>query len=278
MPIPHSMRLICARQEGASCPLNQNYYSCRSGSYAGCCSHDPCLTGMCDNNPADGQCIPSTLTITQTVYDGTASLTTPTNRSAANYGIGSATFTVGTSLSTGNVSSIASDTTVRNTATATQTHLMTLASTNATAGKPSPSKPSTLQTSAPSPSTRISQGAIAGSVIGSIVGLILLCILLLYCCQHRKKLRVKLRLKRTGNSASDAEENEKDLKIREQALREAERRKSAGPLYGDGFGSPPERGQGFVIERGMGLSPTGSGERGTVQHEHDPVKDANRWI
>ena len=114
---------------------------------------------------------------------------------------------------------------------------------------------------------------VAGSVIGALAGLALLAALLLCCCRHRKRLSLKFRLKRKGSDASELEEKEKELKVREEAPKEVEKRKNLAPQaigIADG---------GFVIDRGL-RSPTGSGESGagTRRGPQDARKQVGRWI
>ncbi|KAL2410019.1 hypothetical protein ABEF92_007904 [Exophiala dermatitidis] len=224
--------LLHWRRDDQSCPTGQNYYRCSSVSYAGCCAHDPCGSGVCTDSDSDigaGSCGDyHTVTVTQTVLQGAATSTVdPTNSAAAPASVsndlvaiisatgssdpsssssGSATTTTGSPgssstglapwslamTSSGSSSGPYTTTTLSSMPATTKTLSLVVASRTSTATKCPTSKPKPANSS---PKSTTPPGTIAGSVIGSMAGLALIILLLTWCFRRKKKVRFTFKRK-----------------------------------------------------------------------------------
>ncbi|KAL2444342.1 hypothetical protein ABEF95_016680 [Exophiala dermatitidis] len=224
--------LLHWRRDDQSCPTGQNYYRCSSVSYAGCCAHDPCGSGVCTDSYSDigaGSCGDyHTVTVTQTVLQGAATSTVdPTNSAAAPASVtndlvaiisatgssdpsssssGSATTTRGSPgssptglapwslamTSSGSSSGPYTTTTLSSMPATTKTLSLVVASRTSTATKCPTSKPKPANSS---PKSTTPPGTIAGSVIGSMAGLTLIILLLTWCFRRKKKVRFTFKRK-----------------------------------------------------------------------------------
>ncbi|EXJ88687.1 hypothetical protein A1O1_05618 [Capronia coronata CBS 617.96] len=255
-----------------SCPPGQNYYGCSAVSYAGCCAHDPCGSGVCIDAPfasTPGSCGGrQTVTVTETILHGAATSTVDPSNSAFltsttgdagaattttdSYSLvssssfsGSGSITVtGPSTWADAVQPLTSDvvptsipavssTTVTNSAATTKTLSLVVAS------------PSLKPTTSPCPTPGISKpkppppGTIAGSVVGSMAGLALIILLLTWCM--RRKRKVKFTFKRKSKNP-DQERNSEDVESKPEpsvaALWTAEQNKPLPSPRSFDFGLP----------------------------------------
>lgn len=147
------MRVQLPRDEH-NCPSGFQYYRCAKGNFSGCCSIDPCTTGIC---PDDNK--PTTTTeamLTSVITESSLSL--------------SETSSPSTSVATP----------AQNTAT-TQTTTLTPSQTS--------SGTTTMTVTATPSSSSDNEGALIGGIVGAIIGglvIIALVIVLIYWRRRRK--------------------------------------------------------------------------------------------
>jgi hypothetical protein len=191
------MRLHIPRQQSSSCVAGKTFYRCAQGPYTGCCSSDPCDTGVCGDDK-------------ESRTASTKILNNPSTRNT----VSRSTSTPPTSLpSTKSTPTTTSKGSSKSTSTSTSPSTISALSDTSTSLPPlSPSAPasSTLQP-ATNTSNRPPVGAIVGAILGGLALLALLAALLWLYLQ--KKPRLKIRIKRS---------KQKDDKKRENELLEAE--------------------------------------------------------
>ncbi|OJI85726.1 hypothetical protein ASPTUDRAFT_55327 [Aspergillus tubingensis CBS 134.48] len=199
------MARLAVRQNG-SCPANTQWYVCAAGGFKGCCSVDPCTTGVCpdesgSSGSSGGSSSSSLVDAAPTTKDEPVSLTTlvqePATSTISTSSALSSTPTSSSETSTGAPSSVrsastasgASSTTMATTTSSTSTRdpTTTLTSTTSTVSTQSTTQAS-LATSQDSDTWHPTAALIGGTVAGA-VGLVLLVILLVFCVQRARKRR-----------------------------------------------------------------------------------------
>ncbi|PWY68235.1 hypothetical protein BO83DRAFT_439136 [Aspergillus eucalypticola CBS 122712] len=201
------MARLAVRQNG-SCPANAQWYVCAAGGFKGCCSVDPCTTGVCpdesgSSGTSGGSGSSSSLLVdaASTTKDEPVSLTTlvqqPATSTISTSSALSSTPTSSSETSTEAPSSVRSTSTASKTSsttmatttssTSTRHPTTTLASTTSTAPTQSTIQAS-LATSQVSDTWHPTAPLIGGTVAGA-VGLVLLVILLVFCVQRARKRR-----------------------------------------------------------------------------------------
>ncbi|XRM37628.1 hypothetical protein ABZX51_001092 [Aspergillus tubingensis] len=199
------MARLAVRQNG-SCPANAQWYVCAAGGFKGCCSVDPCTTGVCpdesgSSGSSGGSSSSSLVDAAPTTKDEPVSLTTlvqePATSTISTSSALSSTPTSSSETSTGAPSSVrsastasgASSTTMATTTSSTSTRdpTTTLTSTTSTVSTQSTTQAS-LATSQDSDTWHPTAALIGGTVAGA-VGLVLLVILLVFCVQRARKRR-----------------------------------------------------------------------------------------
>ncbi|OQU93952.1 hypothetical protein CLAIMM_00385 [Cladophialophora immunda] len=249
-----------------TCPENQNYYHCSSVPYSGCCTHDPCNAGVCEDTPSDSSSDSCgagiTVTVTQTVLQGAATSTVNTPASSFDLATDqpdgasadqSSLVPSGIGTSSASPSAQASsipfpfipittpDTTLTTAAPGTTMtknliHATPSASANAT-GSATTSECAKPTASATPKSTPTPPATIAGSVIGSMAGLALIVTLLIWCCRRKRKITFKRKVQKT-----DQEEQSNELQSvkeeRDQDLRRLEHGKMPPTPRSFDFGLP----------------------------------------
>ena len=147
-----------------SCTGNKQWYVCTKGSFRGCCSSDPCTTGVCPDDKSGSSSNPVTSSTSSSTTSSTNSSSTTTATKPT------------TSFKTG---SDASATAVLSSSSLPPTETITAAPESAT---------TTGSSSSSSSGGGVSKGLIGGVVVGSVVALLLLVgILLLIYYRSRKK-------------------------------------------------------------------------------------------
>ncbi|EXJ74401.1 uncharacterized protein A1O5_02697 [Cladophialophora psammophila CBS 110553] len=229
-------------RDASTCPENQNYYRCSSVSYSGCCTHDPCSSGVCEDTPDSHSDLCGagiTVTVTQTILQGAATSTINTATSSSGMTTGEpdvnppnqsslipssgGTSSMPPSLQASSIPSrfIPSNTTGATVGPGTTKTIHLVPATpgstaNITASAssskcPKPTASTTANSTPPPPAT------IAGSVIGSMAGLALIVSLLVWCCRRKRKITFKRKVQKT-----DQEEQSNELRSvkeeRDQAL------------------------------------------------------------
>ncbi|PYH68929.1 uncharacterized protein BO88DRAFT_389283 [Aspergillus vadensis CBS 113365] len=199
------MARLAVRQNG-SCPANAQWYVCAAGGFKGCCSVDPCTTGVCpdesgSSGSSGGSSSSSLVDAAPTTKDEPVSLTTlvrePATSTISTSSALSSTPKSSSETSTGPSSAVrsistasgASSTTMAITTSSTSTRdpTTTLASTTSTDATQSTTQAS-LATSQDSDTWHPTAALIGGTVAGA-VGLVLLVILLVFCVQRARKRR-----------------------------------------------------------------------------------------
>ncbi|ERF73617.1 hypothetical protein EPUS_00870 [Endocarpon pusillum Z07020] len=204
------MRLRFKRQDSAnSCDAGKLFYRCSIGAYAGCCSTNPCDTGICGDD-SDGDRTTATSSSPSTT-DSTPSLTATASKSSV------ATPPTSTITRTGSLEPPSTSSTIPPTSTSTS----------------APSS-STLQ---PSNGSQAPIGAIVGGVLGGLAALALLAALLWFCLQRQSKLRIKIRLDKKIDETREKELLEAEAAIleREKFLDAAKHRAEPEAQSGDPF-------------------------------------------
>ena len=205
------MQLHFPRQQSTSCADGKSFYSCAKGPYTGCCSTNPCDTGVCgddsNSNPttADTSNHPSP-TDSRNLSTSTGSQSSATSRLTSSF------------AATGSIKPISTSTTLSATSTAPTA--------------PSSSTPQPVHT-APSP-----VGAIVGGVLGGLALLALLATLLWCCLQRKSKLRISIgRAKKKIDKRREKEILEAEAAIvqREKFLHAAKQKRETEVESGDPF-------------------------------------------
>ncbi|KAL2865749.1 uncharacterized protein BJX67DRAFT_154467 [Aspergillus lucknowensis] len=164
----------------ATCPPNTQWYVCSRGSFQGCCSADPCTSGVCLN---------SNMSFSTTRRETDTNTATTTTR-AATTSMATTTADTEGALTTSSVASTSSS------ATPTST---TLSETT------SPQPPSATDSSTRSHHSRPRViGGIAGGVAATLVILGLI-VYLVYCTRKKRGKRFTLLRWRCGPRAEDAQ-------------------------------------------------------------------------
>ncbi|PYH79689.1 hypothetical protein BO82DRAFT_125790 [Aspergillus uvarum CBS 121591] len=163
------MAALAVRAASDSCPTHTQWYVCAKGGYSGCCSVDPCTSGVC----ADDSSSSSRSGTTTSKISSTSSKSTVVEVK-----------TKTTSTSTSSRST-----------TSTTTTIPTATRPTATANTATTSTPNPTTTPTPTPTAtahhkpnRINQALIAG-VVGGILALLILAALVLYSIYRAKKRR-----------------------------------------------------------------------------------------
>ncbi|CAG8910111.1 unnamed protein product [Penicillium egyptiacum] len=176
-----------------TCTGTKQWYVCTAGNYRGCCSSDPCTTGIC---PDDGE--EDTLSLTTAGVIGLLPSVTPRTTTSS-----TSTLPESTTVSSTDASTTASITSETSTGSETPTSPVALAISQAYTGSDIPmttessdvtalssvlaasTSPSSTPTNTPS-ATSSNRGAIIGGVVGGVAVLVI-CAILLFCCCRRKR-------------------------------------------------------------------------------------------
>ncbi|GKZ67103.1 hypothetical protein AnigIFM50267_001370 [Aspergillus niger] len=202
------MARLAVRQNG-SCPADAQWYVCAAGGFKGCCSVDPCTTGVCpDESGSSGSTrsssssssvdsVPATkdgpVTLTTLVQEpATSRLSTSFTSSSSSTPISSSETSTEapSSVRSTSTASRASSTTMATTTSSTpnQDPTTTLSSTTSTHSSQSTATQASLATSQGSGTWHPTAALIGGTVAGA-VGLLLIIILLVFCVQRARKRR-----------------------------------------------------------------------------------------
>ena len=242
------MRIHLVRQVG-TCSTGYQYYTCAIGPYSGCCSTDPCTSGVCpddEGNPASSLLLTSTSPYPQS----TASTSlTPISQSTA-----LSTQTTATSSSLAPSSFVLSSTAPTLTSSTASTTASTSAyqsSSSISSTDPSSSLTTTRSSSAPSTRPSSTKGALIGGVIGGLAGALLLAALLYFCCRRRGGSRVKFCI--TRNKGEQTKEVDCNTDDAEEARGHNDQRTSRDPFaeFGGSSRSYPSKGTPRPIPNGL---------------------------
>lgn len=184
-----TMPRVIVRQ---NCPANTAFYRCAVGPFTGCCSTNPCDTGVCgDSNNGSGSGSGSRSSSSALAGQASSAASNAPNSSKLTQLAPTASNTAST-----NVSSASST-------TATTSHTK---STHSSSTDPSSKHSSSASsTSTPSPvsispsssnSPHHSKIPAIGGIVGGLALAALLALLLYYCCRRKKKGGLKLSLNR----------------------------------------------------------------------------------
>ncbi|KAJ5210509.1 Adenovirus E3 region protein CR2 [Penicillium cf. griseofulvum] len=184
-----------APREVNSCTGAKQWYVCTAGNFRGCCSSDPCTTGICPDSDEDDS---FTFTMTKLPKIGTPKTitTSSTSTSSESTAALSTDSSMITPVPSPTVSFITSETSTSSktplvTLTTSEISIssdtsMALGATGITAlssvAAASPSSASSNTGSAASPNL----GAIIGGVVGGVAVLVI-CAILLFCCRRHKR-------------------------------------------------------------------------------------------
>ncbi|OQD69487.1 hypothetical protein PENPOL_c002G08998 [Penicillium polonicum] len=144
-------------RDSNTCTGTKQWYVCTAGNFRGCCSSDPCTTGICPGDSDD-----DTLSLTTAGVIGLLPNVTPRT-----------TTTSSTSTLSGSTTVLSTDPST----TASPPSSTASITTETPAGLETPNTPS-------APSSNL--GAIIGGVVGGIAVLVI-CAVLLFCCCRRKR-------------------------------------------------------------------------------------------
>lgn len=163
-----------------TCYGNKQWYVCSKGDFRGCCSSDPCTTGICPDDVNSSLSSSSSTTSSSTTTTSTSSSsTTSTTSDATSASSSSTTTTLITTTSPGVVPTHSSS----DSSTISQT---TRPTGHSSAPSTTAQTTSTTTASSASKGHTTSHAAIIGGVVGGVVALILCVIMVLLCC-HRKR-------------------------------------------------------------------------------------------
>ncbi|KAJ5469596.1 hypothetical protein N7539_009214 [Penicillium diatomitis] len=168
-----------------TCTGSKQWYVCSAGNYRGCCSTDPCTTGICPDDSqgavssANASTSSSLSSSTSTANTSTRTSTRTSSSSSSSLGSDTSTsfptVTQSPTSSSSFTSSISSALSKTTTTSAETSQAPTLAS-----------SPSPAAVSSPSSQQSSSKAPIIGGVLGAIVALIL-ALLLCWCCWRKKR-------------------------------------------------------------------------------------------
>ncbi|PYI12963.1 hypothetical protein BO99DRAFT_478057 [Aspergillus violaceofuscus CBS 115571] len=167
------MAALAVRAASDSCPANTQWYVCAKGGYSGCCSVDPCTSGVCADDSSGGGSSSSSSSRSE---PATSKISSTSSKSTV---VEVKTKTTSTSPSS---RSTTSATTTTTTTVPTATRPTTTANTATTTSTP------TLPATTHHKPNRINQALIAG-VVGGILALLILAALVLYSIYRAKKRR-----------------------------------------------------------------------------------------
>ncbi|KAJ6117514.1 hypothetical protein N7512_007239 [Penicillium capsulatum] len=131
-----------------SCTGNKQWYVCTAGNFRGCCSSDPCTTGICPD-------------------DDDSTFTETTSTSSA--------------IPSRSSSIPKTSTTITNSSTSTEE------TTSIDGATSTASSSSATATPVPTPTKSSPNGAIIGGVVGGVVALIVLALLLFFCWRRKRR-------------------------------------------------------------------------------------------
>ncbi|KAJ5766628.1 uncharacterized protein N7511_004244 [Penicillium nucicola] len=194
-----------------TCTGSKQWYVCTAGNFRGCCSSDPCTSGVCpdyDEDDASNTSTPESTASVAGLAAVTANIGIPllssatTSSSTTSVADSSASSPIPVIVSMSALST-SSDTTTTSeaqaasgtsAATATATTSTTFEATRVTALS-SALGVSHISTATPSSEssnsgTKSNRGALIGGVVGGVAGLII-CAILLFCCYRRRKRQSK---------------------------------------------------------------------------------------
>ncbi|BCR94013.1 uncharacterized protein AKAW2_11059S [Aspergillus luchuensis] len=243
------MARLAVRQNG-SCPANAQWYVCAAGGFKGCCSVDPCTTGVCpDESGSSGSSgggsssSSSLVDAAPTMKDEPVSLTTlvqePATSTISTSSALSSTPTSSSETSTEAPSSVkststasrASSTTMATTTSSTSTRhpTTTLASTTSTA--PTQSTTQASLAASQDVGTWHPTAALIGGTVAGAVGLVLLVVLLVFCVQRARKRRHQtFTLLRWRSIHNSKPESQNGTSPRPPPTARTRRRRSTSPL------------------------------------------------
>ncbi|KAJ5970913.1 uncharacterized protein N7479_000831 [Penicillium vulpinum] len=195
-------------RESTACTGGKLWYVCTAGNFRGCCSSDPCTTGICPDDGEDDASTTSTksstLSLTTVGVIGllppdvtprttTSSISTLSESSTSSTTalVPSATASSITSeISAGSKTSTASETSPVSLVTLTASDVSTSSDTSAATGVTGSvlaASASATSTSSSTPGGASSNlGAIIGGVVGGVAALVI-CAILLFCCRRKRK-------------------------------------------------------------------------------------------
>ncbi|TQB74011.1 hypothetical protein MPDQ_005210 [Monascus purpureus] len=183
------------------CTNQKLWYVCTAGNFHGCCSTDPCTTGVCPDDDRDGE---SSTVTTPTVAatlpassSSTSSTTISSSTSSTNATISSSlssAASVKSSESSNMATSITTDTVKTASTSSSQINSVITVTASMDIG-PSPS-------SAASSSERDSgsTGGLIGGAVGSILGALMVMGLIVLLCRRRRKQLRRGRIPHDNNS------------------------------------------------------------------------------
>lgn len=145
-------------RDSNTCTGTKQWYVCTAGNFRGCCSSDPCTTGICPDDSDN-----DTLSLTTAGFIGLLPNVTPRT-----------TTTSSTSTLSGSITVLSTDTSTTVSPPSSTTSSIT---SETSAGSETSNTPSV-------PSSNL--GAIIGGVVGGIAVLVI-CAVLLFCCCRRKR-------------------------------------------------------------------------------------------
>ncbi|CAI7639105.1 unnamed protein product [Penicillium viridicatum] len=144
-------------RDSNTCTGTKQWYVCTAGNFRGCCSSDPCTTGICPDDSVD-----NTLSLTTAGVIGLLPNVTPRT------------------TTTSSTSTLSGSTTVLS------TDPSTTASPPSSTASITSETPAGLETSNTPSAPSSNLGAIIGGVVGGIAVLVI-CAVLLFCCCRRKR-------------------------------------------------------------------------------------------
>ncbi|KAJ5425748.1 hypothetical protein N7465_000818 [Penicillium sp. CMV-2018d] len=156
MESPEFLESIIPRDSN-TCTGTKQWYVCTAGNFRGCCSSDPCTTGICPDDSDD-----DTLSLTTAGVIGLLPNVTPRT------------------TTTSSTSTLSGSTTVLS------TDPSTTASPSSSTVSITSETPAGLETSNTPSAQSSNLGAIIGGVVGGIAVLVI-CAVLLFCCCRRKR-------------------------------------------------------------------------------------------
>ncbi|KAJ5372344.1 hypothetical protein N7517_004350 [Penicillium concentricum] len=168
-----------------ACTGTKQWYVCTAGIFHGCCSSDPCTTGICpdDSDNDDSSTTPTKLsTLSLTTAGPIARLPSVTPRTTTTSSMSS--FSEPTTVLSTDPSTMAPEPspTASSITSGTSTGAGIIASSSVLAASASPSSTSPTTPNA----TSSNLGAIIGGAVGGVAVLVI-CAILLFCCCRRKR-------------------------------------------------------------------------------------------
>ncbi|KAL4868921.1 hypothetical protein BDV12DRAFT_91455 [Aspergillus spectabilis] len=186
------MARVVGRQR-TTCPADTQWYVCTRGPFRGCCSLDPCTSGICpDENSNELASSPDleTDTATRTRASTTRTATATTTRTTT-----TTTTTATTTRAAGSSTTTDRDTDVPATSVSSTTSTQTSATPSTTTTETIDAQP-TSATDVAAPSQRHSNAAMVGGIVGGVVPLLILLAFIALLLFRMKKKRGRFRLLR----------------------------------------------------------------------------------